>query len=196
MNKNGFFSARRLTWLAILSALVVVLQLWGSQIKILGVSMNLSLVPIVLGAIMLGVWGGAILGFINGLVVLIAGITGMDPFTNFLFSYHPVLTAFTCIVKTTLAGVLSGLVYNLVKNKHKYLGTFLSSVIVPVVNTTVFILCALLMSNTVSMLMGDSPSVIYFLVIGCAGINFLIELALNLVLAPALYRVICAIERS
>ena len=196
MNKNGFFSARRLTWLAVLSALVVVLQLWGSQIKILGVSMNLSLVPIVLGAIMLGMWGGAILGFINGLVVLIAGITGMDPFTNFLFGYHPILTSFTCIVKTTVAGVLSGLVYNFVKSKRKYLGTFLSSAIVPVVNTTIFILCALLMSNTVSMLMGDSPSVIYFLVICCAGVNFLIELAVNLVIAPALYRVITAIERS
>ena len=49
-----------------------------------------------------------------------------------------------------------------------------------------------MMSGTIAGFMqsvGNTASVVYFLIIGCAGINFLVELGLNLVAAPALYRV-------
>ena len=49
-----------------------------------------------------------------------------------------------------------------------------------------------MMSGTLSGFLssnGMDSSVIYFLVIGCAGVNFLVEFAINLVAAPALYRV-------
>ena len=42
----------------------------------------------------------------------------------------------------------------------------------------------------------DGSSVLYFLIIGCAGINFIAEFALNLILAPALYRVLSVVQQN
>ena len=41
-----------------------------------------------------------------------------------------------------------------------------------------------------------SQDVLYFLVITCAGINFLIELAINLVVAPAIHTVVRVLDRT
>ena len=53
---KDFFSARNIAYLAVLSALVIVLQLWGSaiQIGLAGLNLSFVLIPITLGAIILG----------------------------------------------------------------------------------------------------------------------------------------------
>ena len=54
---------------------------------------------------------------------------------------------------------------------------------------TLLVLGCLLISGTLSGFMQANNiggSVVYFLLIGCAGFNFLFEAALNLILAPAL----------
>ena len=74
--------------------------------------------------------------------------------------------------------------------------TFVASAAAPVINTGLFILGALIMvRDTLTANFVNGTSVIYFLIIGCAGVNFLIELALNLVVAPALVRVTRALEK-
>ena len=55
--------------IAVLAALVVVLQLLSSVIKIGTVSITLTLIPIVVGAAFYGPGAGAILGTVFGLVV-------------------------------------------------------------------------------------------------------------------------------
>jgi len=188
-NENKFFTAKNIVYLAILTALLVVLNLLSTVFKVI-TSVNLTLVPIVIGALILGVRGGAILGLISGIMTFLFGVFGTDVFTNFLFIDHPIITFFTCTVKTTAAGALSGLVYYLLKNKLKYLGTFIASAVAPIVNTGIFILGALLMSDTLTAnFIADGTTVIYFLVVTCAGINFLIELGVNIILAPVIYKV-------
>ena len=80
----------RMTYLAVLSAIIVVLQLVGVGIKLpfLATPVSLVLVPIALGACLLGPLAGAFLGFVFGLVVTITCcFMGMDPlFTGILFS--------------------------------------------------------------------------------------------------------------
>ena len=53
MEKKRFFTSRNIAFLAVLLALVIVLQLWGSAIPIGATRISLTLVPIVLGAVML-----------------------------------------------------------------------------------------------------------------------------------------------
>ena len=72
MKRNNHASVVRLTSLAILAALVVVLQTVASGIRIGPVPISLTLVPIVVGAILFGPGAGAGLGFVFGLVCLIA----------------------------------------------------------------------------------------------------------------------------
>jgi uncharacterized membrane protein len=186
----------RMTELAILTALVLVLQLAGVAIRLpfLATPISLVLIPIALGAMLLGPLAGAWLGFVFGLVVYITcGVMALDPFTAYLFQAHPFVTAMICLVKSTAAGYLSGLVYRLVRGKSRYGATFAGAAVTPIVNTGIFILGCLTIWGTMSELAGES-GVIYFLFIGCAGINFLFELAVNLFLAPALHRIMEAVS--
>ncbi|MCD8286874.1 MAG: ECF transporter S component [Clostridia bacterium] len=191
-----YFTARNITFFAILAALVVVLQVWGGSIHIGATSLSFVLVPIVLGGMILGPGAGALLGFVFGIIVLIYGITGADPFTFVLFSDKPVWTIVLCLVKGTAAGAVSGLLYKVIAKRNKYAASFVAAASAPIVNTGLFILGALCMSGTIAAnFVADGETVIYFLVIGCAGINFIIELAINLVLAPALHSVVGIVER-
>lgn len=191
--QKKFFCTRNIVYLAILTTLLVVLNLLSTVFKIV-TNVNLTLIPIVLGALLLGWRGGLILGLISGLMTYLFGVFAVDPFTNILFTYHPVLTFLVCMVKIIAAGVLGGLSYDLLSKKNKYVATFVASAVVPVVNTTIFILGALAMYNTIASQF--SPNVIYFLVITCAGVNFLIELGINLVVAPAVYTVVRVLGKN
>ena len=66
----------------------------------------------------------------------------------------------------------------------------------PIVNTGLVILGALLMSETLSAnFVADGSTVLYFLVIVCAGVNFLLELALNLIVTPSISAVVQAVKK-
>ena len=93
----------RLVQLAILTAIIVVLQLAGTAVKlnIFGTSISLVLVPIVLGAMLLGPKAGAFLGFVFGVITYLMGVFGADFFTFTLFQDHPVMTGVICIVNHT-----------------------------------------------------------------------------------------------
>jgi hypothetical protein len=147
-----------------------------------------------LGALLLGVRGGFILGGISGLMTFLFGVLGVDPFTNILFINSPVLTFLTCVVKITVAGGVAGWIYDLLKSKNKYLAVFVASALVPIINTALFIVGALAMYDVIAT--NFSQDVLYFLVITCAGINFLIELAINLVVAPAIHTVVRVLDRT
>ncbi|MBO5313127.1 MAG: ECF transporter S component [Clostridia bacterium] len=184
----------RMTELAILTAIVLVLQLLGIGIKLpfLATPVSLVLIPIVLGATVLGPKAGAWLGLVFGLeVYIVAGVMGMDFFTMTLFNNHPVITFLICTVKSTLAGFLCGLVYQAIAKKNELLATFVASAVAPIVNTGVFIIGCLFISGTLkSNFVQEGSTVIYFLIIGCAGLNFVIEFLINMVFSPALNRLV------
>ncbi len=194
--KNKFFTSKNIAVLGILGAFVLVLQSFGSYFKIGTVQFSFVLVPIALGAILTGACGGAVLGFVFGVITLVMGIVGVDRFTFILFSDHPFLTILTCIVKATAAGFLSGLIYGLISKKNTAAAVFSAAAVAPIVNTLLFIVGALFMSDTLTAnFVQSGTSVIYFLIIGCAGINFIVELAINLLLAPSIYRIIKVVKR-
>lgn len=195
--KKSYFTAKNVTYLAVLLALVIVLQVWGGSIKIGATSLSFVLVPIVLGGVLLGIGAGAILGFAFGFIVLMYGVTGADPFTALLFSAHPVITSFLCLIKGTAAGAVSGLLYKLISVKNKYVAVFVASAAAPVVNTGLFIIGALFMGDFITQtFVPDGETLMYFLVIGCAGINFLVEFAINIILSPAIFTVNNVLEKQ
>lgn len=192
MKKTAFFSSKNIAFLAVLLALVIVLQIVGTLIGNLGVTApSLVLIPIVLGAILLGPLAGGILGFVFGLVVVLAGITGLDKFTLILFTDHPFLTILLCLLKGAAAGVASGFVFKALRGKSEGAAVVTASLVAPIVNTGLFILGALLMSDTLNAnFVADGQTVLYFLVIGCAGLNFIFEFIINAVASPAIYTVV------
>lgn len=195
--KKNFFSAKNITILAVLVALVVVLQVCGGYFVIGTTSLSFVLIPIVLGGILLGVWAGALLGFLFGFIVLMYGVSGTDAFTATLLAQQPALTVLTVLLKGILAGIVPALLYKVIAKKQKYIAVFVAAASAPLVNTGVFVLGALCMSGLFTeFATANGVSLTYFIFIGCAGINFIIEFALNLVLSPAIYTVINVVEKQ
>ena len=194
-NKN----ITRMVQLAILLAVVVVLQCFLGSIKVGATSFSVVLVPIVVGALILGPAAGAFLGFAFGLVVLIYGISGQDVFTNMLFQAHPVFTAIICLGKGAAAGWGAGMVYKLLVKASSFWASVAAAATAPILNTGLFILGGLtLVRGTLETNLAafGADSVVVFLVIGCAGVNFLVEFFVNMILSPAIYRIVTIVRRK
>ena len=187
-----------LVQLALLTAVIMVLHFSGVAIPAFGTKISLVLIPIALGAMLLGPVAGAILGFIYGMTVFISlGVMHMDPFTGFLFDNTPVMAALICTVKTTAAGLVAGWVYRALSKKSVWLAVFVAAALVPTINTGVFVLGCFLIYSTISeFAAGAGYSAVYFILIVCAGINYVLELAINLIFSPALERLVRLLSKK
>ena len=172
---------------AILTALVIILQLMGSFIRFGMFSISLVLVPIVIGAALCGYKTGAWLGFVFGAAVLLSGdaaaFMAVDVFGTIL----------TVLVKGTAAGLCSGLMYLALKRYHTLPAVIAAAIVCPVVNTGIFLLgCQLFFLDTIAAwgAAAGFENVASYMFIGLAGTNFLIELGVNILLAPAITRLI------
>lgn len=175
---------RNMVGLALITAIVVVLQLLGSFIKLGMFSISLVLVPIVVGAALYGVEAGGCLGFVFGMTVLLSGDAAA-----FLAVSVPG-TIVTVLAKGTLAGLLTGVVYKLLEKKNTILATAVSAVVCPVVNTGVFLLgCLVFFLDTVAEWAG-SQSTAEYMIVGLVGVNFIAELVINVLLAPVIVRIV------
>ena len=190
-------STYRMVMLAILIAMTAALQIAGSYIKPIGpTSLSFVLIPIVIGGILLGVKGGAVLGATFGIVTIIMGFTGMDPFTAYLLSYsagNAVITCTVCLIKAVAAGIVPAVVHIAMKKKWPFASTVIAAVSAPVTNTGIFLLGTTLMLKPLA---GITNNIIYFLFVTILVFNFLVELAINVVAVPAIYRIWQAIGRK
>ncbi len=192
----------RLAQTALLVALVVVLQLLGSFIKIGPLPMSFVLVPIVIGAFLLGPKTGAFLGFVFGVITAVMGITGVDAFSALLWGVNPIMFVVICLLKATLAGWGAGLIYKALNRLCKGKGitgvTVVASVCAPIINTGIFVLGMLVFFNdTMASLpslypdaFGQHQNALQVVFLGLAGVNFIGEFLVNLVLSPAVVRII------
>ncbi len=187
-SKEEFFmvknNTRQMVLTAILTALVVVLQLMGSFIKLGPFSISLVLLPIVIGAAECGIFSGAWLGFVFGMVVLISGDAA--PF----MAVDVFGTIVTVLLKGTLCGLCAALVYRLIAKYNRYAAVLCAAVVCPVVNTGIFLIgCIVFFMDTLRNWAGDS-SVWYYMIFVLVGGNFLFELGSNALLSPVIVRLL------
>ena len=194
--------------MALLIALVVVLQMLGSFIKIGPLPMSFVLVPIVVGACLFGPKEGAVLGGVFGVITMIMGIVGIDAFSYLLFTANPVWFIIVCLVKAIAAGLCSGLVYKglgkLFGEKFVYLKTVLAAVTAPIVNTGIFVVGMLLfffetMEGLPAMFpdaFGSFENAFSLVFLGLAGLNFIGEFLVNLILSPAIVRIVDIVKKK
>lgn len=186
---------RTIVGMGLLTAVVVVLQLLGSFIKFGPFSISLVLLPIVVGAALYGVWAGAWLGFVFGMVVLLSGDAA--PF----FTVSPLGTVLVVLVKGAAAGACSGLVYMLLSKKlPPYVATLGAAVVCPVVNTGIFLLgCRLFFFETIKSWASGTQyaqDVTAYMFLGLVGLNFIFELVANILLSPAIVTLVRIGEKS
>ena len=140
MKRRKFFSAKDVAYFAILLALVIVLQLFASAIPMFWITLNFSLIPIVLAGIFFGMWGGGALGLVSGLITfIVTAVMGREPATAFLFQANPAVLTLVCIGKTTVAGFVAGLLYRLIAKKNRLAAAYVASATVAVLNTGLYL---------------------------------------------------------
>ena len=178
---------KNLVGAGVFTAIVLVLQFLGGTFQIGGLNINVSLVPIVVGAAVYGWKVGAWLGLMSGGVILVAGQASA------FLAVNPLGTIVTVLVKGTLCGLIAGLVYTALSKKNQWLAIIMAAIVCPIVNTGVFLLgcLAFFMGYVadVAQQVGFSGAGAY-MVLGLAGTNFLLEIGVNVVLAPVISRLI------
>ena len=95
--------------------------------------------------------------------------------------------------RSSLAGLAAGLIYKLASKVNGYFGVFCSAIVAPIVNTGVFLLgCKLFFMDTITSWAeaAGSPNVGSYIILSFVGINFLIELGVNMVCSPIILRLI------
>ena len=188
---------QRMAGIGLLMALIVVMQaLSGIIPPVGGFTISLVLIPIVLGAAAFGPGAGALLGGTFGAIVFINCVTGADPGGAMVFQANPALCFLVVMGKGILAGLASGGVYKLLKEKNAYLAMLCAAIVCPVVNTGIFIVCMLLFFIDVLKAWANGADVAGYILTGLVVANFLPELAINVVFSPAGQRILHAVQKK
>ncbi|MCD7772602.1 MAG: ECF transporter S component [Ruminococcus sp.] len=177
----------KIVGLGLLTAIVVVLQVLAVAIRPSGVfNISLVLVPIVVGAALYGWKAGTWLGFVFGVVVVLTDASA------FLAVNIPG-TIITCLLKGMLAGLASGLVYLLFAKKSRFVAAVVAAIVCPIVNTGVFLLgCVVFFMDTINEWAATTgyENAGAYMIIALVGVNFIIEMAVNIVLSSAIVKIV------
>ena len=122
--------------LALLIAVVLVMAYTPlGYLRTLGLEISFLMIPVTIGAVVLGPVEGAILGLVFGLTSF-ATCFGTSTFGATLLAVNPVFTFITCVVTRTLAGFLAGVIFKMVKKLKP--GYEIACLAGPMLNTLFF----------------------------------------------------------
>lgn len=182
---------------AFLVAVEVVLTLL--YIPVGAINLNFGLVPIVIAGVF---WGPAIGGFIgaaSGVVTMIQVLTGQSPFYILLVATNPFMASLLCIVKTGAAGVVSGALGRITRNKG--INVIAASAACPIINTGIFALGMItIFADALNDALVNDPVIsgwttggLFALVFGILiGANFFVEWISTVVITPVLSQALSA----
>ena len=173
----------KLTLLSILSAIVFVLQFFV-KIPLGGFTISVSLSVIVLSAVIYGYTGGAVVGGVSAVAILLNGDAAL------FYSFNFFLTVLVVLIKGIASGVAAAAIFKLLKNINKYVGVIASAIVAPIVNTGIFFLGSFVFFYDSIKAMAGGTNVALFIIVGFVGFNFIVELIANVVLSPVIYKLI------
>ncbi len=185
--------------IAIFIAVIIVMKLTGlSSIPVGPLVMTLTMVPIAIGAMLLGPVAGAILGCVYGFMSFYDAITGASGMTGFFFQTSPVHTFILCVVTRTLVGFLTGLLFLVFKkvDRKKIWCYFAGGLMAPMLNTILFMGYIVLFFYHTEFIQGlvesKGASNALMFVILLVGVQGLIEWATGLVIGGSVAKGVAA----
>lgn len=194
MNKKQG-NTQKLAVLAVLTAIVIILQ--AAVVIPLGpFTVTLTMLPIIIGAIMYGPLGGAVLGTVFGAVVSIQVLTGAaGAFSTAMLEYQPAATILICLLKGIAAGLAAGAFFRLFRKVSFYFGVVMAAVIAPVVNTGIFSVgCLTIFRSLIQDARGTGSNLLLVFLTTFIGLNFLVEFGINVALTPVVMRIFRAVK--
>jgi len=187
MKENTRFNTRKLVLLALLTAIVIILQVLAAVLPVYPFRLNLVLVPIVIGAALISPLAGAWLGLVFGGVVLVSS-PDVIPF----MTYSPLATVAVILARGLLAGSVTGFIYKKLEEKGMTIAAIAAAAVCPIVNTGIFIAGMYIFFIPLLNEWGvaGASDIASFIFLGMVGFNFIFEFALNIILSPSIVRLI------
>lgn len=180
---------KNLVGIGLFTAIVVILQLLGTPLKLGMFAGAIALLPIVIGAALYGWKAGVWLGFAFGCTVLLSGDAA-----PFLAISIPG-TILTVLAKGSACGAVAGLTHKALEKTNKTLAAYAAAILAPVANTGIFALgCYLFFYQELATWNAGIPTphanTTAYIFLTLCGVNFLTELGLSILLAPVITRLI------
>lgn len=201
---NNSVKIRKMVILAMLTAVILIMTFTPlGYLKLPFVEISFLMLPVALGAILLGPVAGAILGTVFGITSFIQCF-GASALGAMLLSINPFLTFLVCVPTRILAGWLTGLIFQAIyraeaKREKKHLLSFgVASLCAPIFNTLFFMGTLTACFYQTDYIQGfvktlGAANPIMFIIL-FAGINALVEIAVGFligsVISKAVYNVV------
>ncbi|MDO4830085.1 MAG: ECF transporter S component [Clostridia bacterium] len=186
----------RLVGLGILTAIIIVLQIVTTFFPTKPFAITLALIPIIIGAAFYGAGAGAYLGGVFSVVVILMCVFGADVGGAMIWNASPFLCILVCMLKGVGAGFFAGIVYRALSKKSSVLGAVAAGIVSPVVNTGIFLAGLFLFFKPVLEEWAGGTDIVYYALITMTGINFLVELGVNIIVSPVIVRVTKAVKNK
>ena len=183
MRKNGKLNTTYMVEMALLIAIILIMAFTPiGYIKTFGLEITLIVVPVAVGAVVLGPAAGAILG----------GVFGMSAFGAMLLSINPAGTFVVCFVTRLVMGWLTGLIAQGLKKVKALKGAsvFIANLCCPLLNTLLFMTTLILFFYQTEFIQGLAKNMKvanpFAFVIAFVGVNGLVEAAACFVVGSAI----------
>lgn len=188
----------KIAFTGMLAAIIVLFTCLPLNIS--GLEMTLCMLPIAIGAVVIGPTTGAILGGFYGICSFMQcfGLFAPSPFGQTLLSINPLFTAITCIVPRVLCGFIAGLVFKALSNidKTKFLSYAAGCLVCPLLNTVFFMTSLMVLFGSTDLIQGFMKTLGIFnpflFVLAFVGIQGLVEAIINFVLATAISKALAS----
>lgn len=181
-------------WMVQMALFIAIIVLMAftplGYIKTPSLEITLLVIPVTVGAIVLGPASGAILGGVFGITSFIQCF-GLSPFGAALLGINPVGTFIVCMVPRILMGWLTGICFSAFKkiDKTKSISYAVASLVGPLLNTVLFMTTLIIFFYNSDYIQGIAESLgttnVFTFVIALVGLNGLIEAGVNFVIGTA-----------
>ena len=166
-------------------------------LKIGIVEITFNMIPVVIGAIVIGPAAGAFLGALFG-AASFWQCFGQSTFGTLLFGVNPFFTVLICFVPRILAGLLPGLIFRaMTKKKDNIAAYFVSAAVGSLTNTVHFVggFCLLFKDTMLGMASDNGLSPLAFIATAFL-LNASVELVANTAIVAAVSKAVTKAEKS
>ena len=166
-------------------------------LKIGIVEITFNMIPIIIGAIIIGPAAGAFLGALFG-AASFGHCFGQSTFGTLLFGVSPFYTVIICFVPRILAGLLPGLVFRaMTRKKDNIAAYFVSAAVGSITNTVLFVggFCLLFRDTMLGMAGKQGLSPLAFIATAFL-LNATVELVANTTIAAGVSKAVAKVEAS
>ena len=192
----------KLVQLALFTAIILIMAFTPiGYIRTPGLEITLLVVPVTVGAIVLGPVTGAILGGVFGVTSFIQCF-GMSAFGATLLGINPIGTFIVTMIPRILMGWLAGLIFSGVKkiDKTNNISYAIASLAGPLLNTVFFMGALVLFFYQTEYIQGFANTLgtdnVFTFILAFVGVNGLIEAAVCFVLGTAISKTLDVITRK